>query len=55
MFANFIKYPRFYRLPILYQKILKITLNIWIIILTGINSISYTIQGSKLKRTKLQI
>ena len=34
---------QFYKMPILYQKILKITLFILIIILIGINLISYII------------
>lgn len=52
---NFIKYPRFYKVPILYQKILRVTFFISIIILTEINSISYMTQDNKLRKPNLQI
>lgn len=51
MVNNFTKYSRFYKVPMLYQKIQKIIFSIPIIILIKINWINYIIENSKSKNT----
>lgn len=51
MVNNFTKYLRFYKVPILYQTILRVTLSISIIILTKIDSIRYITQSGKLRES----